>query len=140
MSSKQQVQSIELVQCGMCQLHKILIYSDVVCSHTCIICIECIQHQGTRASPQRTRTSQFEATKSFIQDAQKHGLEKNFQKLPDTATRPISANLPEEIAGAIDKVVDKLEIVTHTLMLLEQRMSKIEGHMELLQQHFSKQQ
>jgi hypothetical protein len=73
-----------------------------------------------------------------MQDTQELRLEENVQSLPEAATKAISANLPEELAGTIDKVVNQLEIVTRTLVLLEQRVSKFEGHMELLQQHFAK--
>lgn len=45
------------------------------------------------------------------------------------------SGLPRDVTDAVDKLVDQLEIVTNTLMVLEQRVSKFEDHVNFLEEN-----
>lgn len=53
--------------------------------------------------------------------------------IPETATRELNReNLPEELATTVDRIVTQLDVITRTLVLLEQRVSRFEDHVAML--------
>ena len=55
-----------------------------------------------------------------------------------SAYRGKNEEIPEEVTATIDKIVGQLDIVTKTLMLLEQRVTKFEDHVMMLSDTIAK--